>query len=67
MAKVIKQVFKAGLGTIRVIRLRYGDQLWFPMRTTSFRSEYNNYVVGVNCSVLGNEVYLLNDSKKLLL
>lgn len=63
MAKVVKQVFKAGLGTIRVIRLRYGDQIWLPMRTTQFKGEYTNYVVGVNCSVIGNEIYLLNDTK----
>ena len=63
MAKVIKQIFKEGLGTIRVIRLRYGDQIWLPMRTTQFKGEYANYVVGVNCSVIGNEIYLLNDTK----
>lgn len=61
MAKVVKQVFKAGLGTIRVIRLRYGDSIWLSNRTTQFK--YNNYVVGVNCSVIGNEIYLLNDTK----
>lgn len=63
MAKIVKQVFKSGLGTIRVIRLRHGDNIWLPMRTTSFKSKYNNYVVGVNCSVIGNDIYLLNDEK----
>lgn len=63
MAKVVKQVFKAGLGTIRVIRLRHGDNIWLPMRTIFFKSKYNNYVVGVNCSVIGNDIYLLDDSK----
>lgn len=56
MAKVVKQVFKAGLGTIRVIRLRYGDNIWLSNRTTQFKGEYANYVVGVNCSVIGNEI-----------
>ena len=60
MAKVVKQVFKAGLGTIRVIRLRYGDTIWLSARTTQFKGNYN-YVVGVNCSVIGDEIYLLDD------
>lgn len=61
MAKVVKQVFKAGLGTIRVIRLRYGDNIWLSTRTTQFKDNYN-YVVGVNCSVIGNDIYLLDEN-----
>lgn len=60
MAKVVKQVFKAGLGTIRVIRLRHGDSIWLSNRTIQFKGNYN-YVVGVNCSVIGDEIYLLDD------
>lgn len=60
MAKVVKQVFKAGLGTIRIIRLRYGDTIWLSNKTHQFKGNYN-YVVGVNCSVIGNDIYLLDD------
>lgn len=60
MAKVVKQIFKAGLGTIRIIRLRYGDNIWLSNKTTPFKGGHN-YVVGVNCSVIGNDIYLLDD------
>ena len=59
MAEVVRQVFINGKGTVRIIRLRYGDMIHTFDKSVPFKGGYN-YVVCLNGNILTDGVYLLS-------